>query len=134
MSVQLTGFDELVQALTDAPDHIRDQGMVIVREETEGAKTEIETEYGQHSKTGKLAKRVKTSYPAESVLIGIVSSTAPHSHLYEWGTRKRRTANGANRGAMPEHKVTPRIAQKRRERMFRRLKEMLVRLGFTLSQ
>lgn len=134
MSVQLTGFDELIQELTNAPRDIRDDGMVIVKEETEGAAIEIAAEYARHSKTGNLAKRVKTSYPAESVLIGIVQSTSPHSHLYEFGTRQRQTASGANRGRMPEHKVTPVIAQKRRDRMFRRLREMLIRRGFVISE
>lgn len=132
MSVQISGFNELVQALQDAPSDIREQGMVIIREETEGAAVEIAAKY--HRKTGTLAKRVKTLFPSTTLLVGIVQSTAPHSHLYEFGTRDRKNAAGANRGRMPADKVTPEIAQKRRERMTRRLKEMLVRLGFTLSQ
>lgn len=132
--IRLEGFEELIQQLTDAPREIRDEGFVILKEETEGAAVEIASAFAAHSKTGTLAKRVKTSYPAESVLIGIVQSTAPHAHLFEWGTRQRQNAAGANRGVMPATKTTPQIAQKRRERMFRRLREMLIRRGFVLDQ
>ena len=126
MSVQLQGFDELVQELTNAPKDMRDDGMVIVSEETEGAAIEIANEY---------AKRVKTSYPAESVLIGIVQSSSPDSHLFEFGTKERKTANGANRGRMPKQEpgVTPVIATKRRARMVRRLIEMVRGYGFEIS-
>ncbi len=30
-----------------------------------------------------------------------VVTSAPHAHLYEYGTRRRSTARGANRGSMP---------------------------------
>lgn len=137
MGVQLTGFDELIQQLTDAPDHIREQGFVIVREETEGARTEIETAYAQKfkRKTGNLVKRVKTLYPSETLLVGIVQSTAPHSHLVDFGTKKRQNAAGANRGSVKEQtpKIVPTIAQKRRVRMMRRLTQMLERMGFQVS-
>lgn len=131
MSVRLEGFDELIHQITNAPKAIRQEGFEIVRDETEGARTEIAQSYPV--KSGRLANRVQTSYPAENVLIGIVRSAAPHSHIYEFGTQQRRTSKGANRGVMPAHKVTPDIARRRRLRMFRRLSEMLERLGFQVS-
>lgn len=133
MSVILDGFDELMRELTNAPKEIRDEGFEILREETEGARSEIAIEYGRRSKTGTLAARVETFYPAESALIGIVRSTAPHSHLVEFGTKARQTSKGANRGAMGADKVTPPIAQRRRERMYRRQKDMLERRGFVIG-
>ena len=138
MSVQLQGFDELVQELTNAPKDMRDDGMVIVSEETEGAAIEIANEYAKRVKgrgTGNLVKRVKTSYPAEAVLIGIVQSRSPDSPLFEFGTKERKTANGANRGRMPKQEpgVTPVIATKRRARMVRRLIEMVRGYGFEIS-
>ena len=131
MPVQFDGLDELIQQLTDAPQHIRDEGMVIVREETEGAAAEIVAALPR--KTGTLAKRVKTSYPSSTLLVGLVQSTAPHAHLYEFGTKQRSTKAGANRGISGPHKTTPQIAQKRRERMYRRLREMVTRMGFQVS-
>lgn len=130
--VTLDGFDALIQQLTDAPAHIREQGMTIVREETEGAAIEIEASYPQ--KTGTLASRVKTLFPSTTLLVGIVQSTAPHSHLYEFGTKPRQNKAGANRGAMPAKKTTPAIAQRRRTRMMRRLTEMVEHMGFEVGE
>jgi hypothetical protein len=136
VSVVLQGFDELVRALMDSPKEIRKQGFEIVKEETEGAAIEIAQAYPVQS--GTLARRVQTLYPAEAALIGIVRSTAPHAHLYEFGTQARQTKNGAHRGRMPAHKgqsqkITPIIADRRRVRMVRRLSEMLERLGFVVE-
>lgn len=135
MSVKLTldGFDELIGELTRAPQEMRAEGMGIVREETEGAAAEIRNQY--HTKTGTLAKRVETEYPSTQVLVGIVRSRAPHAHLYEFGTQKRQTNSGANRGTMPAAlpAVTVPIARRRRLRMIRRLADMLTRKGFEVS-
>jgi hypothetical protein len=137
MPVEISGLDELIQQLTDAPDHIRIEGMGIVREATEATAREIAATYPK-GPTGNLQKRVKTIYPAEALLVGIVQSTAPHSHLWEWGTKERKTKAGANRGRMPAHKdhsqkVTPSIAEKHRARMYQGLREMLTRMGFEVS-
>ncbi len=137
MSVQISGLDELIQAITDAPDHIRIDGMALVRQATEDAAREIAATYPK-GPTGNLQKRVKTIYPAEAALIGVVKSTAPHSHLWEFGTKERKTRAGANRGKMPAHKdhaqkVTPSIAEKHRSRMYQGLREMLTRMGFQVG-
>lgn len=131
--VKVEGLDDLMRQLTDLPKDIRERGMEIVREETEGAAVEIAQAYPQ--KTGTLAARVKTTYPSSAALIGVALSTAPHSHLFEFGTKKpRQTKRGANRGVMPAEKITPAIAERRRDRMFRRLKDMLVTFGLTVSE
>lgn len=137
MSVDLAGFEALIAELRDAPDHIRAEAMGIVKDTTEAAAREIAATYPQ-GPTGNLKNRVKTSYPSESLLVGIVRSTAPHSHLWEFGTRARQTKNGASRGKMPAHKgrsekVTPTIAAKHRTQMFIRLKNMLRDMGFQVS-
>jgi len=129
--VVLNGFDELRHALVTMPHEIREEAMDVVRDETEGAAIEMMQAYA--AKSGTLRSRVKTSYPVSGALIGIALSTAPHSHLYEFGTRQRQTRGGANRGAMPEHSTTPRIAQRRRERMARRLVELVRRFGFQVE-
>lgn len=130
--VVLKGFDELVTMLTTAPEHIREDGFQIVREETEGAAQEMRNAYQSHSRTGRLVRRVVTEFPSARILVGIVRSKAPHAHLFEFGTKPRRNAAGANRGVMPaaSPEVVVPIARRRRERMVRRLAEMLVRMGF----
>lgn len=136
MSVDLVGFDALLQELANAPKEIRAEAMAIVRDTTEAAASDIRSAYPKF--TGNLASRVKTVYPGESVIAGIVISTAPHSHLYEFGTKQRTTKSGANRGAATAHKghgdtVTPTIAVKHRRRMYDRLVEMLRGKGFQIG-
>lgn len=140
MSVVIDGLDELLQELTNAPKEIRQEAFGILREETEGARSEIATEYSRRSKSGTLASRVETYYPAESALIGIVRSTAPHSHLIEFGTKQRFTKRygnkrqAVNRGAVEGDKVTPKIAQRHRDQLYRRLADMLERRGYVLER
>lgn len=132
--VKIDGLDELARFLATAPQEIRTEAMTYVREETEGAAVEIAARYGFH--TGKLRGSVKTSYPSEDVLIGVAQATAPHSHLVEWGTRARQTRGGANRGRMPgidPSQNVAAIAQRRRGRLARRLREMLTRMGFEVG-
>ena len=134
-SVRLDGVDALVAELTKAPAHIRAQGMQIIREETEGHAAEVRRQYEQHRVTGNLARGVTTEYPSTQVLIGIVRSRAKHAHIFEQGTRQRRTNNGANRGRMP--KPDPQVfvpaAIRRRERMRHRLADMLRDMGFQVT-
>lgn len=133
--VQMTGLDALMRELTNAPEDIRTEARAIVREATEGAASEMAHRYPV-GKTGTLRRRVRTSYPSSVALVGIAQNAAPHSHLYEFGTRQRQTSRGANRGSMPEARpeiVVP-IAQKHRARMFDRLVDMLQRRGFQVSE
>ena len=134
VSVDLAGFEALIQELRNAPDDIRSDAMDIVRDTTEAAAAEIREAYPR-GPTGNLKKRVQTFYPGSTVLAGIVKSTAPHSHLYEFGTRDRKTKAGANRGRMPKPnpEITPRIAVKHRTQMFKRLVDMLRGKGFEVS-
>lgn len=134
-SVRLDGFDELVAELTKAPEHVRVNGMTIIREETEGHAQEVRNAYGQHRVTGALERGVSTEYPSTQVLVGIVRSRAKHAHIFENGTQIRRTNSGANRGRMPKPspQVFVPIAIRRRERMKQRLADMLRGLGFEVS-
>jgi hypothetical protein len=77
---------------------------------------------------------VRTQYPSATILVGKVLSRAPHSHLYEFGTKRRRTAKGANRGAMSEKAITVPIARRRRARMARRLVDLLRSKGFQVGK
>ena len=133
--VVVTGLDELIAALDKAPREIRTEGMAIVRDTTEAAATELRQEYGR--KTGNLASRVGTTYPSTTLLVGIVRSAARHAHLYEFGTRQRRTSSGANRGAMPkaDPQITSVVAPRHRRNMYDKLIQMLRGMGlFEVSE
>lgn len=137
MSARVTwsGLDEFLREFGAIPQELNSQGMEILREETEGAAVEIAQQYSQVSKTGNLARRVRTVYPSSTILVGIVESRAPHAHLYEWGTKARKTDSGANRGKMPEAAppvVVP-VARRRRARMARRLVDLLRSKGFQIA-
>lgn len=128
-----TGLTEFLRDFGSIPERLHTDGMGIIREETEGAAVEIAQAYPR--KTGTLAKRVKTFYPSTTILVGLVRSMAPHAHLYEFGTKQRKTANGANRGVMPaaNPEVVVPIARRRRARMARRMVDMLRRAGFQVG-
>jgi hypothetical protein len=130
--VQWSGLQEFLREFGSLPETLNAEGMAIIREETEGAAVEIQQAYPK--KTGTLARRVRTQYPSATILVGKVLSRAPHSHLYEFGTKRRRTAKGANRGAMSEKAITVPIARRRRARMARRLVDLLRSKGFQVGK
>lgn len=132
--VTLSGFSELMRQLTDAPAEIRDEAKAIVHETTEGAAADLKTAYQQHRVTGTLAARVRASYPVSGALVGVIQSTAPHAHLFEWGTVVRKNARGKNLGRMPKGDVIVGIAQRWRERMEMRLMVLLANRGFLVSR
>jgi len=135
MSARVTwsGLDEFLREFGSIPEALNSEGMEILREETEGAAVEIAQQYPR--KTGTLARRVRTVYPSSTILVGIVESRAPHAHIYEFGTKARKTFKGANRGKMPEAAppvVVP-VARRRRARMARRLVDLLRSKGFQIE-
>lgn len=131
VSVQWSGLDAFLKDLHAIPRDLQRDGFAIVREETEGAAAEIAQHYPK--KTGALQRRVKTQFPSSTILIGLVISGAPHAQFYEFGTKKRTNAAGANRGAMPATPVTVPIARQRRARMSRRLVDLLRHNGFEVG-
>jgi hypothetical protein len=135
MRVEWTGLDAFLKDLHALPQDLQRDGFVIVREETEGAAAEIVQRYAPARKTGALERRVQTQFPSSTILVGLVLSLAPHSHLYEWGTKKRKNAAGSNRGTMPaaKPKITGPIARRRRARMSRRLVDLLRANGFEVG-
>jgi len=128
--VEVRGLVELRKQISDMPEDIQAQAAVIVREATEGARTDLQAAYP--SKTGTLRARVRTAYQRGG-LSGRMNSQAPHSHLYEEGTKVRQNKRGANRGRMKATPETPGIATRRRFIMFRQLIAMLRSLGFTVN-
>lgn len=131
VKVRWSGLNDLIRELGGLPAEIQSDGMAIIREETEGAAKEMAQGYAQ--KSGKLARSVRTLYPSSSILVGIAQAKSPHAHLYEFGTDKRQTVSGSNRGTMPEKQVTPDIARRRRANMARRLVNLLRSKGFQVG-
>jgi hypothetical protein len=129
--LQWSGLNDFLREFGAIPEQLREEGMQIIREETEGAAQEIAQQYPRV--TGNLQRRVKVEFPSSTILVGIVRSGSPHSHLYEFGTKQRRTDAGANRGVMPAKAVTVPIARRRRARMARRMVELLRRKGFQVG-
>ena len=127
--VRWTGMTELQRALRDAPLTIRAEAMQIVRHATQATAADITTRYAVGS-TGNLRRGVRTEYPGPEVLIGVVRSTAPHAHIWEFGTKRRQNRRGANRGRMPARPTTPGVARRRRAQMFTSLIALVQRLGF----
>lgn len=133
--IRLDGFDAFVRQLQTLPEEIRAEARGILVDETEQAAAEIAQRY-RAGGTGNLQRSVRTRYPSESVLIGIAQATAPHAHLYEWGTRDRRGPGGAYRGRMPaadRARNIVAIADRHRARLRQRLADLLRRIGFQVE-
>ena len=127
--VRWLGMTELQRALKAAPVEIRTEALQIVRQATQATAADITTRYAV-GRTGNLRGGVRTEYPTSDVLVGIVRSTAPHAHLWEFGTKRRQNSRGANRGRMPARPTTPGVARHRRAQMFTSLIALVRRLGF----
>lgn len=100
MSANLTiDVTETRRALAAAAPEVRD----IVRERLEGALEGWGRELGvvYPRRTGRLARSVRVERPAER-LYGRVRVGAAHAHLFEWGSVRRSSGQGYNRGRMPE--------------------------------
>lgn len=133
MSARLvfSGLDELFREMSRLPADLRAGAQAIVRDETEATAREYRASIP--TTTGRLARSVKTVYPSEDVIVGQVYAGAPHSHLFEFGTKARQTLTGANRGTARAARVLVPIATRNRLRMRRRLTEMVRRFGFDVT-
>lgn len=132
--VRIEGLDELIQQLTDAPKEVRDEGYEILKEETQAAGVATAALLSSHRSSGKLARSLRVVFPSSTILVGLVQIVAPHAHL-QFGTKRRQTSKGANRGASVEWmNAFVSIAQRHRDRMVRRLREALARRGYQVTE
>lgn len=102
MSVKWSGLDELKRDLMQNSNAMASEAHRLADVYAERAKLEIQNEYPDESTgTGNLKRgvRVKRSSGSGWRVYATVRSTAPHAHLYEYGTVNR-SFNGANRGRM----------------------------------
>jgi hypothetical protein len=141
--LRLEGMDTLLQALHEAPQEIRAEAMDRVRNATEGAANDFRQRLVRNRVTGTLANSVRTVYAAADQLVGRVRSTAPHSHLFRWGTKRNRTVagkngryRGANRGRMPaaDAPTIVDIARRWRRVMVRDLVALVRGKGFEVRE
>ncbi len=131
------GLDELRAGLRQLPDDLAQEAGVVIADEAEGAKNEIIDTYRRNFKgddlSGNLERgvRVRRLDGGRFGAAALVQSTAPHAHLYEYGTETRHTRAGVHRGKMPPagpNGMVP-IVRRRRRRMYERLKGILVKQG-----
>jgi hypothetical protein len=123
--LRFDGMREFQQALRDLPGQLKAEMEPIIDETLDGCTEDIQSQYTE-GETGNLRKGVKVR--KDSALSGRVQATAPHTHLYEFGTVKRYLkSGGAARGQMPAANPPVFIptAMKWRERMLRRGEELL---------
>jgi hypothetical protein len=136
--IQWQGLTEFKTALRNLPEELTDEGGDIVATASERAQRETQSGYPQ-GPTGNLRARVTREQESASSKFGAsfrVRSGAPHSYIFENGTRTRQTAKGANRGRMPEaaesQKMIPVVIRNRRV-MFERLKDLVRKAGFQVD-
>lgn len=132
------GLEELRAELRRLPSHLAAEGADIVDDEAAQAKDEVvaayETQFKGDANTGNLVKGVRvrksrTTFGGSSLL----QSTAPHAHLYEYGTQLRRHRNGKSVGQMPPKPTVVPIVVRRRRRMYERLADLVRRQGLEVS-
>ena len=100
--VTLTGFTELLTDL-DAmrPQSLAEEAFEIVDDAVETAAASLIQAYPL-GETGGLRRGVKKSVKqTRTGVVGTVKSTAPHAHLWEFGSEVRATREGFHRGRMP---------------------------------
>lgn len=135
--VEITGLYELRHFFAVANDEMRAEAKVIVHDVTERAVDEMRATYPV-GPTGNLRGRVRALYPQTGELVGVAIAQAPHAHLWEFGTKKRQTKAGANRGRMwgktpkPAQVAVP-IATRLRTEMFHRLVDVIRKFGFEVG-
>lgn len=134
--LQMTGLAELREALRKLPEHLTDEASVIVQAHADDAKARIQQAYAE-GPTGNLRRGVtKDHFKGRFTTNAIVRSRAKHASLYEYGTTRRRTKTGANRGTMnpapDQNRMIPIVVRKRRQ-MVEALKDLVRRNGFQVE-
>jgi hypothetical protein len=128
------GLAELREDLRTLPARLAGEGSGIVQTAANDAAQWIRDRYGAHRVTGTLQSGVKVTTKSVGQFGAgmVVRSTAPHAHLFEYGTEARHYVTKAGKehktGAVPRHPPSwvfiPVVMQKRRE-MYERLKQLL---------
>jgi hypothetical protein len=98
--VSWSGLDSLKDELAVLTADLVDEANAIMTESAEAAKADIAAAYPE--KTGALKRGLVLREARGTHLTGLtLLQTAPHGHLYEYGTKTRYNRAGAFRGVMP---------------------------------
>jgi hypothetical protein len=102
------------------------QAHAIVEARAHAAYDEIEAAYAGHVVSGHLRDGLELEDTSVALAARVaVLSTAPHAHLYEYGTETRYTHGGASRGKMPAFGTVTKAAVRNRAPMMQELADML---------
>lgn len=101
MPVTWKGLDELKAALMQNSEKMVTEAHRLASATAQQAKNDIQALYPQGG-TGNLRRGVRINNSAGSgwMVMSRVKSTAPHAHLYEYGTVENRMYGGASKGQM----------------------------------
>ncbi len=138
MGVRLNfeGLSELRDGLSRLPQELAAKAASVVQTTAEQVGQEVQANYPTHA--GNLKRGVRVTVSGTNVsTVGIVRSASPHAHLFEYGTTRRQTRTGANRGVMPQAPADERVgprASRARKRMVDRLIAIVEEAGLTVSQ
>lgn len=128
------GVEDLRAALKQLPDELADEARGEIIRTTRAAANELRAIYP--AVTGNLRRGVKTKIREQrGETTGVVESTAPHAHLWEYGTVNRKTEKGWNRGRMPAQytRGLVAIALRHQRTLVRLLQAIVERAGFKLT-
>lgn len=96
--VQWANLEEFRVALHDVPVLLRGTALRIVDQATDDTFAALYANYPR-GETGNLRGGIRVHKSAtDRVILNEVASTAPHAHLWEYGTENRKTKKGFFRG------------------------------------
>jgi len=129
------GMEEMKAYLRNLPPHMAKDADPVVEETVDMAADSLRQSY-PIGDTGKLRRGIKTRITrTTSGVHGIVRSTAPHAHLWEFGTEDRQTRQGWGRGRMDDQYNNGLVAIgiRMRKRMNQKLVGVVEAAGFTVT-
>lgn len=133
--VELQGWNELLIQIRSLPQAFADEAAEMIDNTVEEAASSLIQSYPRGD-TGNLRKGVKWGTTRSGYGIsGFVKTTAPHSHLWEFGTQSRKTRKGWNRGKAPAHynQGLVGIAIRKRRELRGKLIDVVRRAGFDVQ-
>lgn len=95
--ITLTGLDDMVKAIENLPDAAN---VSVIRSIHREAAKPILKEVRKNSPTEEIARGVKLKTSRRDKTKIRVALTHPLSHIFNWGTVRRATSKGYNRGRM----------------------------------
>lgn len=123
---EFDGMEEFRAWLRDLPEHLRDDGAVLVESRGDEAFDTIHAKYTAHKHSGNLANHLRQEVESSKFGVSVlIRSTAKHGAIFENGTQIRKTKSGANRGAMPAANIFIPTMQSKRRLLFEDLINLL---------